>query len=287
MEVTLKHHVVRRGESLSSIAKRHGLTWQSLATKNALRNPNRLQVGQQLVIPGSATGEEPGKGSTPPPAPCRHSDRQGIAVAGEVTDSQLRAIMPNAGTRIARFLGPLNTAMRTHAINTNERRAAFLAQVSVESGQLRNVEENLNYSAARLRAVWPRRFRTEEVARTYAHNPEALGNYVYADRLGNGDANSGDGYRYRGRGLMQTTGRDNYRAAGFENNPEALSDPQTAADSAGRFWSQNGLNGRTNSVLSRTQFNGISQTVNGGNHGSDERWSAYQRALKALRPDSP
>lgn len=174
--------------------------------------------------------------------------------------------------------------MRTYGIDTNERRAAFLAQISVESGQLHNVEENLNYSAPRLRVVWPRRFRTDPVANDFAHNPEALGNSVYANRLGNGDAASGDGYRYRGRGLMQTTGRDNYRAAGFENNPEALADPITAAASAARFWSSNGLNGRTTTVLSREQFNGITRTVNGGDNGSDERWAAYQRALKALQP---
>lgn len=174
--------------------------------------------------------------------------------------------------------------MRTHGINTNERRAAFLAQVSVESGQLHRVEENLNYSAARLQVVWPRRFPNAAAAQPYAHDPEALANQTYANRLGNGNAASGDGWRYRGRGLMQTTGRSNYRAAGFENNPEALADPVTAADSAGRFWTFNGLNGRTQAELGRTQFNGISRTVNGGNHGSAERWAAYQRALRALQP---
>jgi putative chitinase len=108
--------------------------------------------------------------------------------------------------------------------------------------------------------------------------------HTYANRLGNGDAASGDGWRYRGRGLMQTTGRSNYRAAGFESNPEALANPIIAADSAGRFWSSNGLNGRIQAVLGRTQFDGLSLTVNGGDHGSAERWSAYQRALSVLQP---
>jgi len=207
-------------------------------------------------------------------------------VAGEVTDAQLRAIMPLADGQIGRFIGPLNTARRVHGINTNERRAAFLAQISAESGQLRNVEENLNYSAPRLRVVWPRRFPTAEAAAPYAGNPEALGNRVYADRLGNGDEQSGDGYRYRGRGLMQTTGRYNYRMAGFENDPDALARPITAADSAGLFWSTNDLNRRTATVLARGNFDAMSRTVNGGNHGSEERWQAYQRPLRALQPES-
>ncbi|WP_344693003.1 hypothetical protein [Sphingomonas cynarae] len=185
-------------------------------------------------------------------APSAPSGGPGDAVAGEVTEAQLRAIMPEAGGQIGRFIWPLNTAMRVHGINTNERRAAFLAQISVESGQLRNVEENLNYSPPRLRVVWPRRFPTAEAAAPYARNPEALGDHVYADRLGNGDERSGNGYRYRyryrGRGLLQTTGRYNYRVARFENDPNALARPVTA-DSADLFWTTTDLNWRTATVL--------------------------------------
>jgi predicted chitinase len=132
--------------------------------------------------------------------------------------------------------------------------------------------------------VWPRRFPTLESAAPYARNPEALANNVYASRLGNGDASTGDGYLYRGRGLMQVTGRDNYRALGFENNPEALAEPATAASTAAQWWANHNLPGRSTSELNRSNFDAISQTVNGGNHGSDARWNAYQRALTALRP---
>lgn len=103
--------------------------------------------------------------------------------------------------------------MRIHGINTNERRAAFLARISAESAQLRNVEKNPNFSAPRLRVVWPWRFPTAAAADRYAGNPAVLGY---------GDERSGDGCRNRGRGLMQTTGRYNDRAAGFENDPYAL-----------------------------------------------------------------
>jgi predicted chitinase len=273
------------------------MRWQDLARINRLHDPDRLSVRQRLIVesgPATASPAPPGRTvpvptarpAAPAPAPSDPPGGPGDAVAGEVTEAQLRAIMPEAGGQIGRFIGPLNTAMRVHGINTNERRAAFLAQISAESGQLRNVEENLNYSAPRLRVVWPRRFPTIEAAAPYAGNPEALGNHVYADRLGNGDERSGDGYRYRGRGLMQTTGRYNYRVAGFENDPDALARPVTAADSAGLFWATNDLNRRTATVLDREDFNTVSRTVNGGNHGSEERWQAYRRALRALQPAS-
>lgn len=105
---------------------------------------------------------------------------------------------------------------------TNERRAAFLAQISVDSSELHRVEENLNYSAERLQVVWPRRFPNAAAAKPYAHDPEALANHTYANRLGNGNAASGDGWRYRRRGLMQTTGPSNYRAASAANRISAL-----------------------------------------------------------------
>jgi predicted chitinase len=203
----------------------------------------------------------------------------------EVTADMLRAIMPRAGAAANLYVEPLNRAMRTNGIDTPERRAAFLAQISVESGQLQDTVENLNYSAQRLRQVWPNRFPTEAATAPYVHNPEALGNHVYANRLGNGDEASGDGFRFRGRGLMQVTGRANYRSVGFENNPEALLSPQNAANTATAFWQTNGLNGRTTGMLNRAQFDTVSRTVNGGNVGLQDRWDAYRRALSALGLD--
>lgn len=213
-------------------------------------------------------------------APARPASQTNAAPP--VTPDQMRKIMPNAGARADTYVDPLNSAMRANGITTREQQAAFLAQIAQESGDLANTTENLNYSAPRLTEVWPKRFPTLESATPYARNPEALANRVYASRLGNGDAASGDGYRYRGRGLMQVTGRDNYRAIGFEDNPEALSEPVTAADTAARWWSSNNLPSRTNGELSRADFDAVSRTVNGGDHGINERWRAYQRGLSAL-----
>jgi putative chitinase len=200
----------------------------------------------------------------------------------DVTADMLREIMPGAGAAADRYVAPLNGALAARGIDAPEQRAAFLAQISVESGQLQRTVENLNYSVTRMRQVWPRRFPTDAEAAPYAGNPEALGNHVYAGRLGNGNEASGDGFRFRGRGLMQITGRANYRRVGFENNPDALSDPMNAATTAAAFWQDNGLNARTTGVLDRAQFDAVSRTVNGGNEGSLERWDAYQRALSAL-----
>lgn len=204
------------------------------------------------------------------------------ALENAITADQIRLIMPNAGLRAAQFVEHLNLAMNKNGISLPSQKAAFLAHISVESNELRSLSENLDYSAQRLTEVWPGRFPTIASALPYAHNPQALGNFVYANRLGNGDVASGDGYRFRGGGLMQTTGRDNYRAIGFENNPDALRTPSVAATSASEFWVNNGLNEATSTTLNRAQFNATTRVVNGGYNGASERWAAYQRARSAL-----
>jgi putative chitinase len=146
------------------------------------------------------------------------------------------------------------------------------------------MEENNDYSAKRLHEVWPRRFPTIASAQPYAHNPVAMADHVYANRNGNGNEASGDGYNFHGRGLIQLTGRGNYQSVGYENNPDALLEPHGASDSAARFWENNDLNTRTGSELKRGRFDDVSRTVNGGENGLDERWDAYQRALGVLQP---
>lgn len=205
---------------------------------------------------------------------------------GDMTLDQLQAAMP-ASRNASIYIGPINTAFRTHGITMPEQRAAFLAHVSVECAQLNRVVENLHYSARRMTQVWPRRYPTLAAAAPYAENPEALANHTYGGRNGNGDQASGDGWRYRGRGLLQITGRANYRDAGFEDNPEALEDPNTAADTAARHWKEAGLNERTTTVLDRVQFNATTQTINGGQTGSAERWAAYLLTKRALLSAPP
>jgi putative chitinase len=139
--------------------------------------------------------------------------------------------------------------------------------------------------------VWPKRFPTLEKAQEYARQPEKLANYVYAKRLGNGDVDSGDGWRYRGRGLIQLTGRANYQSAGralsrpFEAQPELLEDPAEAAMSAAHFWQSRGLNELAddrNDDNDDADFVRISVIINGGRVGLPERRESWAKAKAAL-----
>lgn len=185
----------------------------------------------------------------------------------------------------------LEEAMDRFEINTLQRMAAFLAQVAHESGDCRRVVENLSYSAGRLTAVWPKRFPTIDRATPYAHQPEALANYVYANRLGNGDVSSGDGWNFRGRGLLMITGRGNYRSAGaalglgLETLPELLEQPLPAALAAAQFWASRGLNELAddrNDDNDDEDFVRISIVINGGRVGLDDRRARWTRAKAAL-----
>lgn len=163
------------------------------------------------------------------------------------TDAELAAAVGCPLSRASRWQPYLYSAMQRFGINTRRRAAAFLAQVGHESASLTRVEENLNYSAARLVEVFPSYF-TPEDARKYARQRDRIANRVYANRIGNGPESSGDGWRYRGRGLIQITGRDNYAWIGEHLRLDLLSMPgmlvelEHAANSAGAYWRGRGLN---------------------------------------------
>ena len=185
----------------------------------------------------------------------------------------------------------LNPAMERFEINTPQRSAAFLAQLAHESGEFTRLVENLNYTAARLCAVWPTRFPTADAAQPYARNPEALANVVYARRLGNSDAASGDGWRFRGRGLIQLTGRGNYRTSGtaigvpLEDQPDLLETVGPAALSAAQFWSSRGLNHLAddqNDANDDADFVKITKIINGGTAGLNSRRQYWARAQAAF-----
>ncbi|NWA24070.1 glycoside hydrolase family 19 protein [Pseudomonas gingeri] len=200
-----------------------------------------------------------------------------------ITQQQLLQILPNAGPVAGVFVPLLNTAMNAYQIITPQRIAAFLAQVGHESGQLRSVVENLNYGAQALVATWPSRF-TSTLAAQVARQPQQIANIAYASRMGNGDASSGDGWNYRGRGLIQITGRDNYQACGdalgvdLIGNPDLLAQPQYAALSAAWYWATNGLNG----LADAGSFDAITQRINGGQNGAADRQALYATAQQVL-----
>ncbi|AVM76186.1 glycoside hydrolase family 19 protein [Magnetospirillum gryphiswaldense] len=201
-----------------------------------------------------------------------------------LTADILRAALPAARpTDIARFATQLAEACAEWVIDTPLRQAAFLAQIAHESGQFRVLAENLNYSAEALLRVFPRHFDAGQAA-TYARQPQRIGSRVYANRMGNGDEASGDGWRYRGRGLIQVTGKANYAACGTAlgldliAQPDLLEQPGPAAHSAGWFWHRNSLNRPADARDIET----ITRRINGGLTGLDDRKACYARACAAL-----
>lgn len=205
-----------------------------------------------------------------------------------ITLTRLIAILPRSAPLAATFAPVLNAAMGKYQIVTPARIAAFIAQVGHESGQLTAFVENLNYSAEALQRVWPSRF-SPAVAAACARKPEQIANIAYASRMGNGAPGSGDGWKYRGRGLIQVTGKANYQKCGealgvdLVANPELLEQPQHAAMSAAWFWSVNGLN----SLADAGDIQNIGSIINTGQkgkvpNGADDRLALYARALKVL-----
>lgn len=167
-------------------------------------------------------------------------------------------------------------------INTPLRIAHFIAQTATETGGFGTLEENLNYSAARMMKIWPSRFPTLDATKGYVNNPVALGNKVYGGRLGNGNVASGDGYRYRGRGLIQLTGRDNYKARQNETGmplltqPELASDPTSSVQMACLFWTARAIN----PLADADNVEKVRKAVNGGTHGIENTVIYLARAKK-------
>ena len=200
-----------------------------------------------------------------------------------ITLEQLIAIMPNAQKFAEIYLDALNATMDEFDINTPARQASFLSQVGQESGQLANVVENLNYGAPGLLATFPSHFSEAEAA-DYARQPERIANRAYANRGGNGDEASGDGWRYRGAGLIQLTMKTNQSncAAHFGIAEEAIGDwlrsTEGAARSAGWFWFSKGLN----DLADAGDQTAVTRSVNGGENGLAGRQAMFASAETAL-----
>lgn len=180
-----------------------------------------------------------------------------------------------------RWVNALNETCERFAIDTPFRIAGFLSNTAHESGGFKTVTEGLNYSVAGLMRVWPQRFPTVEIAQRYAMQPEKIANRAYADRMGNGDEASGDGWKFRGRGLIQLTGKNNYVAYSLAcdnealQKPEIVEQPHYAAESAGWFWDVN----RLNSLADAQDVGGMCRRINGGYNGLDDRQMKYSQIM--------
>jgi putative chitinase len=192
-----------------------------------------------------------------------------------ITAERLRKLSPLCPVSTTNLLAPALEGGRIGAgLNTGLRVAHFMAQVAHESAAFTRLEENLNYSAERLHAIWPKRFPTVDSAALYARNPVELANKVYGGRLGNDKP--GDGWRFRGRGLIQLTGRANYEAFGIDDEPEVAALPKNAALLALAYWKKKALNDEAD----RDDIEAITRAINGGLIGLEDRKALLVKAKR-------
>lgn len=205
----------------------------------------------------------------------------------EITTEQFRQLFPRAKDPET-WVNSMNEVFPNYQINTPHRIAAFLAQCGHESGGWTVFEENLNYSAKGLLSVFKKYFPTEELANAYARQPQKIANRVYANRMGNGPESSGDGWKYRGRGPIQLTGKFNYTQFAkdmFADTQIVVEDPDlVTADrgvtlmSAIWFWNKNGLN----KWADAGDIKGLTRRINGGFIGLEDRIKHYNEAIHLL-----
>jgi putative chitinase len=181
-----------------------------------------------------------------------------------------------------KWFEPLQETFEKYQINTPKRQACFIGQCMHESGGFKFLRENLNYSAKALMNTWPSRFSDMDTAEKFERQPEKIANKVYSGRMGNTE--DGDGAKYIGRGLIQLTGKDNYRAFGeaigedLLANPQLVEEPRYAALSAGWFWNKRGLNALADAMDITT----LTIRINGGKIGIDDRIAKINKALDIL-----
>lgn len=180
------------------------------------------------------------------------------------------------------WVEPLNEVFAKYEINTPKRQACFIGQCMHESGGFKLLRENLNYSAKALMATWPSRFPDIEIASEYERKPEKIADKVYSGRMGNTE--DGDGRKYIGRGLIQLTGKDNYKAAGdalgvdLVAQPHLVEEPRYAALTAGWYWNKRNLNADADTM----NIDAMTRKINGGNIGIADRKAKIDLVSKYL-----
>lgn len=201
-----------------------------------------------------------------------------------ITIATMQRIFPSTPKDVLiSYIPHINVLCNKHFIDTPLRLSAFLSQVGHESAELTRTVENLNYSAEGLIKIFKKYF-TPDQSKEYAKNPEKIANRVYANRMGNGDESSGDGWRFRGRGALQITGKNNYQAfakwcgKSLENVENYLSTPEGIIASAVYFWTKNNLN----VYADKEDTVGLTRKINGGTNGLTERKNMYEHIRNIL-----
>jgi putative chitinase len=205
-----------------------------------------------------------------------------------LTKEKLLRIFPNAAKSkldLDLMVLVLNDAFPKAGMNTVNRQASFLAQCAHEASQFTRISENLNYSTEGLQKTFKKYFPTSAEAAKYARKPIEIANRVYANRMENGPESSGDGWKFRGRGFIQLTGKRNYRLCGNALHLDLLADPDYVArspigaiETSLWFWKINNLN----TFADRDDIRGQTLIINGGENGLVERTEYYERAKRIL-----
>jgi putative chitinase len=203
----------------------------------------------------------------------------------EFTLEQFRQSTESTTANAEKYYVFVKELCKQYDLATKLRLCAFLSQIGHESASLAVLTENLNYSAEGLLKTWPGRFKTLTVAQPYHRNPEKIANIVYSDRMGNGAEQTGEGWKYRGRGLKQLTGKSNYQlltnalSVDFVTRPELLEQSEFAVKSAMWFWSSNNCN----NYADKADIEGLTRKINGGTNGLADRIRRYKLALNAFK----
>jgi putative chitinase len=203
-----------------------------------------------------------------------------------LTLGQLKQMLPK-NPYVADWHEALSQLLPDYDINTPQRIAAFVAQCAHESGNFMVLKENLNYRPATLRKIFPKYFPTDAIANDYAtrlNKQMHIASRAYANRMGNGDEASLEGWKFCGRGLIQLTGRNNYQAFAdslemdIDDVPEYLGTFEGAAQSACWFWETNNLN----RFADKGDIKGLTRAINGGFIGLEDRIKHYNHALHVM-----
>jgi putative chitinase len=244
-------------------------TVKAFQSKNGLTADGIVGEGTWVKIMGEGT---------PTPAP---QSAAPIAPVGGLKLDKLKGHIPDA------VIAMIPDTAAKFQINTPLRLAHFLAQCGHESGGFRLTQENLNYSAKGLMGIFKKYFPTEAIANAYQRNPQKIANKVYSSRMGNGDEASGDGYKFRGRGYIQLTGKDNYTAFGKSIGEDICANPDKVASqyallSAAWFFSKNGLHKMADGGATDAVVTSITKRVNGGTIGLADRIKHFKEYYHLL-----
>jgi putative chitinase len=220
-------------------------------------------------------------GELPQTAPVVSQPSAPIAPVGGLKLDKLRGHIPDA------VIAMIPDTAAKFQINTPLRLAHFLAQCGHESGGFKTTSENLNYSAKGLMGIFKKYFPTEALANAYQRNPQKIANKVYANRMANGDEASGDGFKFRGRGYIQLTGKDNYTQFGKAIGENIVANPDVVSGkyallSAAWFWSNNGLNKLADGGSTDAVVTSITKRVNGGTIGLADRIKHFKEYYHLL-----